>query len=71
MSLPHLARTHGGHWHRLLTVTDSLPSACTFEKMRSRNYGMLVSARRAAVYSLGRDILWFHQYVYSELNYSD
>ena len=71
MGLRHLCRATGGHRTRLLSLTDSLTSACTFEKMRSKNFGMLALSRRAAAYQLGCGIQWHHRFLFSELNCSD
>ena len=71
MGLRHMAPAHAGHGCRLLSLTESLTSACTFEKMRSKNFGLLALSRRAAAYCLGCNIRWHYRFLFSELNYSD
>ena len=48
VGLRHLARSALGHSCRLLSITDSLASACTFEKMLSNRFGLLALARWSA-----------------------
>ena len=71
LGLRRLTRTPSLHERVLVSLTDSLPAACAFEKGRSRDWALRAEVRRAAAHEIGASIQWRHRYTLSEHNPTD
>lgn len=68
MGLRRVCRSSRIHGRRVLCLTDNMAVAMSFDRGRSRDFGLNVLASRAAAYQLACNIIWIIRYVRSEAN---
>ena len=71
LGLRHAGRNPFNHCSRLLSISDNLNSLFSFEKMRSKNRGLLMFCRRAAAHVIACAFLWWLRCSESSRNPTD
>lgn len=71
MGLRRVCRISAVHGRRVLSLTDNMAVAMSFDRGRAKDYALNVLASRAAAYQLGCNIIWMIRYVRSEANATD
>ena len=71
LGLRRASRNVRNHGRVLLSITDSLPAALSFEKGRSKDWGLAVQVRLVAAYVLACRFVWRQRYCMSEHNPTD
>ena len=71
MGLRRAARSASLHCSLLLSISDSMPAALSFEKGRSRDPALRSLVARSAACSLGCRLRWRHRYIETARNATD